>query len=227
MIQHICDEPIFISRSEFERYRRLFKVDFDDQDQPMMAALIKATGYVPDRTLVAFTWLFLDNKTAITLDIRCGQSNAYDDTILYTGVEFIDESIQLWEGQEEYVFDCDYDLSETIEFVYNNEKYICKFQIYEDDISNVAQLTIGQEVYCIYNESVLTYAVYAIGAYSFIVRGYRAKEDDAQEWFIGEYKEKWFTDLEEAKTYLMGGFNPEEYEMRETASGCFEVFKKF
>lgn len=135
-----CIEKIKLTRSEFERYKKLFQVDLDELDEngdltPEMEKLVDESDYREDTMVVGFCWLF-ENNVAITVDICCGQINAYDNCVLYDNVKIINDRSDTnfsWTGNEAYVFDCDYDIRESMEFVYGDDSYICEFEIVEDD----------------------------------------------------------------------------------------------
>lgn len=123
---YYCKEKIKLTRSEFEQIKMLFKVDLNDVKKngdltAKMQRLVDESDYRADTMPFSFAWDFSDGRT-ITMDICCGQSNAFDDCILW------DDNHQDLE-----VFDCDYDIRESIEFPYEDDSYICEFEIVEDN----------------------------------------------------------------------------------------------
>ena len=98
-------------------------VDFDEVDEkgdltPEMQNLVNELDARPDTAPYAFYFDFEDGST-ILIKICSGQHNYFDDCI--------------WSnGNDDYVFDCFYSISEVNEFNYNQTIYICKFIIKED-----------------------------------------------------------------------------------------------
>lgn len=119
-----CQEKIKLIRSEFEQIKTLFKVDLNDVKKngdltAKMQRLVDESDYRADTMPFSFAWDFSDGRT-ITMDICCGQNNAFDDCIL-------------WEDEEDIeVFDCGYDITESIEFEHEGNSYICEFEIVND-----------------------------------------------------------------------------------------------
>ena len=69
---------------------------------------------------------------------------------------------------------------------------------------------IGTEVYCLYRDGILVNTVAFIGNESFIVDSFGCcTEEDSWEWYYEDYKEKWFTDLNEAKIKLILDYDDE------------------
>lgn len=94
-------------------------------------------------------------------------------------------------------------------------------------MNKTMQLKLGDTIYGIYRgECILPYTVYALGFNSFIVDGYRNKEDDAQEWWFDDFGEKWFTDLKAAKRKLwkLHGNNRTKYEMKCESVGQYSMY---
>jgi hypothetical protein len=119
MKQYVCE--IEIKKFDFDRINKLMDVMFEYAEwDPYIADLINELNAKPDTTPYGFYFEFEDNSF-ITIDIRSGSSNYYDDCVWMSDDE-----------TEHYVFDCSYEISEEMEFIHNNTSYICKFIIKED-----------------------------------------------------------------------------------------------
>lgn len=63
---------------------------------------------------------------------------------------------------------------------------------------------IGTTVYCIYHDGILVDKVAFVGTESFLIESFgSATYEDSWEWYYEEYKEKWFTDIEQAEEKLL------------------------
>lgn len=70
--------------------------------------------------------------------------------------------------------------------------------------------SLNRAVYCIYEDSILTEEVYALGADSFIVASFGSMTNsDSWEYFFEEYNETWFTSLARAKKKLKAKYHRE------------------
>lgn len=114
---------IKLNKSDFDRINKLMQVDFNDIDAngelaPFMQKLVDELDARKDTAPYGFEFDFEDGS-CITIDIRSGQSNYYDDCV--------------WrKGKEYYVFDCAFEIVEENVFNMDDAKYICKFVITED-----------------------------------------------------------------------------------------------
>ena len=113
---------IWITQKEIDKLNKYFEINFDnvkENGEYEQQDLIDKLGAKQDDTMGLFTFKF-ENGKSITIDLDSGSSNYYDNIILW------DE-----DGNEELVFDCDFEFNSTMEFVdtENNETYICEFTI--------------------------------------------------------------------------------------------------
>lgn len=108
-----------ISKAKFDRINQLLaEIDFDD-DSEEMEELIDELGATEDVWECGWEFKFEDGAK-IFIDIRSGSSNYYDDMV--------------WQkDDDEQLLDCNYELNEEIEFEIDDNTYICKFIIEEDD----------------------------------------------------------------------------------------------
>lgn len=86
--------------------------------------------------------------------------------------------------------------------------------------------SIGEEVYCIYHGfCIISNSVYALTSHSFIVQGFRWKEEDAWEYYLSDFGKTWFTDIKKAKQALWKLYqnDHEKYEMVETCRNNFDI----
>lgn len=83
---------------------------------------------------------------------------------------------------------------------------------------------IGERVYCIYRkECILSNGVYALSGHSFIVEGFRRKNEDAWEYRFEDYNKTWFTDLKRAKACIMSFYDKEKYKLVPLGNDCFDI----
>lgn len=136
---YTCKEPIKLSRSEFERYRKLFKVDLNQIDDngdllPEMEQLADEADYREDTEVCEFWWFFEDGS-AISWKIICGDCNAYDDAIWWNRAELItnngEEIVKIGDEAADYEMEPGFSIDETMEFCVNGNSYICQIEIKE------------------------------------------------------------------------------------------------
>ena len=113
---------IWITQKEIDKLNKFFEINFDNVKENgdyEQQDLIDELGAKQDDTMGLFTFKF-ENGKSITIDLDSGSSNYYDNIILWDN-----------DGEEEFVFDCDFEFNSTMEFVdtENNETYICEFTI--------------------------------------------------------------------------------------------------
>lgn len=90
--------------------------------------------------------------------------------------------------------------------------------------------SIGEEVYCIYHGfCIIPNTIYALTAHSFIVAGFRWKEEDGWEYHLNDFGKTWFSDVEQAKKALWELYqnDHEKYEMIERHHNEFEVRRRY
>ena len=121
MKTYICKLPVELSRKDFDKINKLFKVDFYDES-PEMEALINELDARPNTMYCSFWWDFEDNST-IQLDIE-------SDDVCY-----MDNAMLLPEDEDDESFERDFQLKEEMKFVTYDERreYICKIKIKEDN----------------------------------------------------------------------------------------------
>lgn len=119
MKTYICKLPIELSRKDFDKINKLFKVDFDDES-PKMEALINELDARPNTMYCSFWWEFEDGNV-IRMDIESDDVCYMDNTMLIT------------EDDEDERFERAFQLDEEMEFITydGNRRYICKVQIKE------------------------------------------------------------------------------------------------
>ena len=119
MKQYVCETKI--SRRNFDRINRLMDVMFEEYETNCeMRRLINELDARQDTMPYSFYFEF-DDGAKIYIDICSGESNYYDNC------QWVSSNCN-----EDYVFDCSYEISEENEFIYNDICYICKFIIMED-----------------------------------------------------------------------------------------------
>lgn len=124
-MRYKCLEKIEITKEQFDNLQKLFDIDFEDIDENgdyVQQDLIDELGAYRDDTYCSFQWEFEDGKS-ITYEICSGNSNYYDNAVLWKK----DKENGCY-YQEDY-FDCDYSIAKTMEFEYNDDTYICEFEI--------------------------------------------------------------------------------------------------
>ena len=119
MKTYICQQPVELSRKDFDRINDLFKVNFNDES-PKMEALIDKLDARPDTNLCTFWWDFEDGST-IQMDILSNE-NCY----------WADPGI-IRDEEDDWVEPC-YSIKEemTIPSSDGESEYICKIKILED-----------------------------------------------------------------------------------------------
>lgn len=113
-----CKQPVELSKKDFERINKLFKVDFEEET-PEMEALINEIDARPDTNPATFWWEFEDGAT-IAIDIQSNKS-CYTDIVIYSS------------NTEEYMLESDYQICEVMDMEINKElHYICRIKIIEE-----------------------------------------------------------------------------------------------
>lgn len=119
MKQYVCENEI--SRYDFNRINKLMDVEFEEYEwNPKMQKLIDELDARRDTTPYSFYFEF-DDGSKIYIDISSGSSNYYDNC------QWVSEDCN-----DDYVFDCSYEICEENEFIHNDVSYICKFIIKEE-----------------------------------------------------------------------------------------------
>lgn len=119
MKTYICKLPVELSRKDFDRINKLFKVDFDDES-PEMEALINELDARPNILYATFWWEFEDGST-VQLDIES------DDVCYMDNMSIIQDDEDDW---MERMFRIEEEMT-AISFDKERE-YICKIKILED-----------------------------------------------------------------------------------------------
>lgn len=126
MKTYICKLPVELSRKDFDKINKLFKVDFNDES-PEMEVLIDELDARPDTSYATFWWDF-ENGLQIRLEIESDDNCYMDNTYLYDPAD-----------DEDYaVFDREFRIDEEMVVTCINagddcvEQYICKIIIKED-----------------------------------------------------------------------------------------------
>ena len=119
MKTYICKQLVELSRKDFDKINKLFKINFNDES-PEMEALIDELDARPDTNLCTFWWDFEDGST-IQMDILSNENCYWDD-------------VGVIKDREEECFSPGYLLKEEMTFEsYDGEReYICKIKILED-----------------------------------------------------------------------------------------------
>ena len=81
MKTYICKQPVELSRKDFDKINKLFKVNFDDES-PEMEALVDELDARRNTNPCTFWWNFEDGSF-IVWDLYVGDENAYDDVRWY------------------------------------------------------------------------------------------------------------------------------------------------
>lgn len=118
MKTYICKQPVELSRKDFDRIAKLFKVDFDDES-PEMEALINGLDARPNTNPATFWWEFEDGST-IQLDIESDDMCYMDNAVL---------SSETNEFEDDYFFERDYSFAEEMKYCDGENEYICKIKI--------------------------------------------------------------------------------------------------
>lgn len=120
MKTYICKQPVELSRKDFDKINKLFKVDFDDES-PEMEALINELDARPNTIYCSFWWEFEDGNT-IRMDIESDDVCYIDNTDLFNDddSERLESAFSIEEEMKFPSFDGD-------------RLYICKIQIKEND----------------------------------------------------------------------------------------------
>lgn len=124
MKTYICKQPVELSRKDFDKINKLFKVNFDDES-PEMEALIDELDARPDTNPCTFWWNFEDGSF-IVWDLYVGDENAYDDVRWYKNNK----------AHYPITFDCGFCLQEETIFEKVGDAqntYICRIKIIEED----------------------------------------------------------------------------------------------
>ena len=106
------------TKEEIERLNKYFEIEFDlidnngDYEQQ---DLIDELCAREDDSIGLFVFEF-ENGYKISFDLHSGSSNYYDNVCLYN-------------NDDEYWFDCDYCIEETMKFEADEDTYICKLTI--------------------------------------------------------------------------------------------------
>ena len=120
MKTYICKQPVELSRKDFDKINKLFKVDFDDES-PEMEALINELDARPNTIYRTFWWEFEDGNT-VRMDIE-------SDDICY-----MDNIMLITEDDDDEMFERAFHIDEEMELATwdGNRYYICKIKIKED-----------------------------------------------------------------------------------------------
>lgn len=113
----ICKEPIKITKQEFDRINKLFKVDFDE-DTEEMGRLIEELGARPNTMACTFVWDFEDGNS-IVMNIEADDICYMDNTYI-TNNENIDE---------DFMFDRYFEINKEMPYYDGDNRYICKLEI--------------------------------------------------------------------------------------------------
>ena len=119
MKTYICKLPVELSRKDFDKINRLFKVDFDDES-PEMEALINELDARPNILYATFWWEFEDGST-VQLDIES------DDVCYMDYMGIIQDDKSDW-------MDWMFRIEEEMTAISSDgeREYICKIKILED-----------------------------------------------------------------------------------------------
>lgn len=118
MKTYICKLPVELSRKDFDKINKLFKVDFDDES-PEMEALIDELDARPNTNPCTFWWEFEDGST-VQMDILSNENCYWDDTGII-GDEEDDWAEPGYSIEEEMI----------IPSFDGEREYICKIKILE------------------------------------------------------------------------------------------------
>ena len=120
MKTYICKQPVELSRKDFDKINKLFKVDFDD-GSPEMEALINELDARPNTMYCSFWWEFEDGNV-IQMDIES------DDVCYMDNAELFNDDYDKW-------FERTFSIEEEMEFspFEGDCLYICKIKIKEDN----------------------------------------------------------------------------------------------
>ena len=120
MKTYICKLPVELSRKDFDKINKLFKVDFYDES-PEMEALINELDARPNTIYCTFWWEFEDGNT-VRMDIE-------SDDICY-----MDNIMLITEDDDDEMFERAFHIDEEMELATwdGNRYYICKIKIKED-----------------------------------------------------------------------------------------------
>lgn len=120
MKTYICKLPVELSRKDFDKINKLFKVDFDDES-PEMEALINELDARPNTMYCTFWWEFEDGNV-IQMDIES------DDVCYMDNTELFNDDYDKW-------FERAFSIEEEMEFspFGGDCLYICKIKIKEDN----------------------------------------------------------------------------------------------
>lgn len=119
MKTYICKLAVELSRKDFDKINKLFKVDFDDES-PEMEALINELNARPDTRYCTFWWDFEDGSV-VRMDVLSNENCYWDDVSI------------LQEGEGNWLSP-GYSIEEEMTFLSFDEerKYVCKIKILED-----------------------------------------------------------------------------------------------
>ena len=120
MKTYICKLPVELSRKDFDKINKLFKVNFDDES-PEMEALIDELDARPNTNPCTFWWEFEDDTT-VQLDIESNDVCYMDNMgIIQDGEDdWMERMFRIEEEMTAISFD-------------GERKYICKIKILEDN----------------------------------------------------------------------------------------------
>lgn len=119
MKTYICKLAVELSRKDFDKINKLFKVDFDDES-PEMEALINELNARPNTMYCTFWWDFEDGSV-VQMDILSNEKRYLDDM----GI--------LRDDQDNWLSPC-YSIEEEMTCLSFDEEreYVCKIKILED-----------------------------------------------------------------------------------------------
>lgn len=119
MKTYICKQPVELSRKDFDRIAKLFKVNFDDES-PEMEALINELDARPNTLYATFWWEFEDGNV-IQMDIES------DDVCYMDNAELFNDDYDKW-------FERAFSIEEEMEFLpFGGDcLYICKVKIIDE-----------------------------------------------------------------------------------------------
>lgn len=120
MKTYICKLPVELSRKDFDRINKLFKVDFDDES-PEMEAFINELDARPNTNPCTFWWGFEDGSMVV-MDINSSEHGYYDEVFI------VDKN----DGNDYLLESCSGSIDETMIFFDGENNYICKIKILED-----------------------------------------------------------------------------------------------
>lgn len=116
-----CEEPLEMTRKEFERINKFFKVDFDDES-PEMETLINELDARPNANPVTFGWKFEDGSM-IVIDINSSEHGYYDEVFIVDKNDGNDYLLESYSGS----------IDEIMMFFDGENNYICTIKIIEED----------------------------------------------------------------------------------------------